>query len=81
VFEGSIANPIITWIFNLGILFLNETYGNYKFGDLNEKLSFLDNNRGLVARWDVTFNICMLRLVSFNMDYYWSFHSSNNTPE
>ncbi|KAF0433891.1 MBOAT-domain-containing protein [Gigaspora margarita] len=81
VFEGSIANPIITWIFNLGILFLNETYGNYKFGDLNENLSFLDNNRGLVARWDVTFNICMLRLVSFNMDYYWSFHSSNNTPE
>lgn len=24
-------------------------------------------------RWDVTFNICMLRLVSYNMDYYWSF--------
>ncbi|CAG8594577.1 330_t:CDS:10 [Cetraspora pellucida] len=81
VFEGSIANPIITWIFNLGVLFLNESYGNYGFGNLNENLAFLDNNRGLITRWDVTFNICMLRLVSFNMDYYWSFHPSNNSPE
>ncbi|CAG8540046.1 22521_t:CDS:2, partial [Racocetra persica] len=81
VFEGSIANPIITWIFNLGVLFLNETYGNYGFENLNKDLAFLDSNRGLITRWDVTFNICMLRLVSFNMDYYWSFHPSNNSPE
>ncbi|CAG8557476.1 18681_t:CDS:10 [Dentiscutata erythropus] len=81
VFEGSIANPIITWIFNLGVLFLNEAYGNYKFEDLNENFAFLDNNLGLMTRWDVTFNICMLRLVSFNMDYYWSFQPSNNSPE
>ncbi|CAG8582251.1 9164_t:CDS:10 [Dentiscutata heterogama] len=47
VFEGSIANPIITWIFNLGVLFLNEAYGNYKFGDLNENFAFLRNDRDL----------------------------------
>ena len=28
-------------------------------------------------RWDVHFNFTMLRLVSFNLDYYWSFNSDH----
>ncbi|KAF2758162.1 MBOAT-domain-containing protein [Pseudovirgaria hyperparasitica] len=32
----------------------------------------LDSYGGLVSRWEVLFNITVLRLISFNMDYYWS---------
>ncbi|RHZ44705.1 hypothetical protein Glove_712g39 [Diversispora epigaea] len=83
VFEGSIFNPSITWIFNLSVLFSNEAYSGYKFSNINDHLEFLDDNRGLLHRWDVTFNICMLRLLSYNMDYYWSFHPTaiTTSPE
>ncbi len=33
---------------------------------------WLDSHGGLAPRWEVTFNITILRLISFNMDYYWS---------
>ncbi|CAI2163199.1 1821_t:CDS:10 [Funneliformis geosporum] len=79
--QGSKLNPIITWIFNLAVLFANERYDAYKFKWINENLTFLDANVGLLARWDVTFNICMLRMVSFNMDYYWSYHPSPDSTE
>ncbi|KAF9352877.1 glycerol transporter [Mortierella sp. NVP85] len=64
--------PAITWIFNIAILFLNENYQGYTFASLHESLAWLDENFGLNARWDVNFNFTMLRLVSFNLDYYWS---------
>lgn len=31
-----------------------------------------DSVQGIYPRWHVSFNITMLRLVSFNMDYYWA---------
>ncbi|KAF8941313.1 MBOAT, membrane-bound O-acyltransferase family-domain-containing protein [Dissophora ornata] len=64
--------PAMTWIFNLSILFMNETYRGYTFAALHESLAWLDVNRGMNTRWDVNFNFTMLRLVSFNLDYYWS---------
>ncbi|KAK3828402.1 MAG: putative glycerol transporter [Benniella sp.] len=67
--------PIATWVYNLAILFLNEAYDGYRFADLHESLAWLDQNKGMNSRWDVTFNITMLRLVSFNMDYYWTFNT------
>lgn len=33
---------------------------------------FLDSYGGLIPRWEVLFNITVLRLISFNLDYYWS---------
>jgi len=33
---------------------------------------WLDSLQGLLPRWQVSFNICVLRLVSFNLDWYWS---------
>ncbi|KAI5467613.1 MBOAT, membrane-bound O-acyltransferase family-domain-containing protein [Mariannaea sp. PMI_226] len=33
---------------------------------------WLDGFRGLLVRWEVLFNITILRLISFNLDYYWS---------
>ncbi|KAJ4348410.1 glycerol transporter [Didymosphaeria variabile] len=35
----------------------------------------LDNFGGLIPRWEVLFNFTVLRLISFNMDYYWSMNS------
>ncbi|EGX89421.1 glycerol: H+ symporter (Gup1), putative [Cordyceps militaris CM01] len=34
--------------------------------------TWLDSFGGVVARWEILFNITVLRLISFNLDYYWS---------
>ncbi|KAI1299510.1 glycerol transporter [Mortierella claussenii] len=73
--RGASWMPAVTWIFNLGILFLNEGYDGYRFGDMHGSLAWLDENQGVKRRWDVNFNFTMLRIVSFNMDYYWSFRT------
>ncbi|KAG0254143.1 glycerol transporter [Mortierella polycephala] len=39
--------PIVTWLFNLGVLFMNEAYRGYNFADLHESLAWLDGNRGM----------------------------------
>ncbi|KAF9916877.1 glycerol transporter [Lobosporangium transversale] len=64
--------PALTWIFNISILFLNESHQGYKFSSLHGSLAWLDNHSDMYGRWDVNFNFTMLRLVSFNLDYYWS---------
>ncbi|KAF9319830.1 glycerol transporter [Podila horticola] len=71
--------PAATWIFNLAILFMNEAYGGYRFGDMHSSLTWLDDNTGTSRRWHVNFNFTMLRLVSFNMDYYWSLAATKET--
>ncbi|KAF7565492.1 DltB, membrane protein D-alanine export [Pyrenophora tritici-repentis] len=41
----------------------------------------LDNYGGLIPRWEVLFNFTILRLISFNLDYYWSLNSrSSSSP-
>ncbi|KAJ1930633.1 glycerol transporter [Tieghemiomyces parasiticus] len=67
-----VVGPITIWVFNVGMLFLNETYHGYHFADFAPRLAFLDHNRGIMTRWDIFFNITMLRMVSFAMDYHWS---------
>ncbi|RUP50267.1 hypothetical protein BC936DRAFT_139806 [Jimgerdemannia flammicorona] len=79
VTRGSKWNPILTWTFNLAILFANEAYNGYKFGVLDPTLAWMDNYRGLNTRWHILFNFTMLRLVSFNMDYYWQCCSPRTT--
>ncbi|KAI9246875.1 MBOAT, membrane-bound O-acyltransferase family-domain-containing protein [Phascolomyces articulosus] len=69
---GTMWNPIASWIFNLAILFLNEWYNGYKFGALlGPGFEWMDEHNGFQPRWHILFNFVMLRLVSFNMDYYW----------
>ena len=34
--------------------------------------SYLDEYGGLMPRWEILFNITVLRLISFNLDYCWS---------
>lgn len=33
---------------------------------------WIDDFKGLLGRWEILFNITVLRLISFNLDYYWS---------
>jgi hypothetical protein len=40
----------------------------------------MDDHGGLIPRWEVLFNITILRLISFNLDYYWSLNSPRASP-
>ncbi|KAI0667916.1 MBOAT-domain-containing protein [Trametes maxima] len=68
---GSRATPILTWVFNGLVLFAIERNSGFKYAALHPTLGFLDGWEGVYPRWWISFNISMLRLVSFNMDYYW----------
>ena len=78
--------PAATWIFNISILFANELARGYLYTSLTATIlpsyanlgKFLDTYSGLIPRWDVLFNITVLRLISFNLDYCWSLDSSRS---
>ncbi|KAK4459602.1 putative glycerol transporter protein [Cladorrhinum samala] len=86
--------PAATWIFNICTLFANELGKGYKYrsiallfaGETAEnsvlvKLGeLLDSYGGIMKRWEVLFNITVLRLVSFNLDYYWSIDRRSSSP-
>jgi hypothetical protein len=85
--------PVATWAYNIATLFANELCEGYRFRDAAALISppdpitgesrlmqyggFLDNHGGLMPRWHVLFNLTILRLISFNLDYYWSFEKRN----
>jgi hypothetical protein len=90
--------PATTWIFAVGTLFANEFSKGYSYAaifgmflpaSVSEKglpaTNFghtLDSYAGLMSRWEVLFKFTILRLVSFNLDYYWSLTSpSSNALE
>jgi hypothetical protein len=75
--------PATTWVFNIATLFANELAHGYPFSDLAQAMlpSFtnagewgksMDSYGGLLPRWEILFNFTVLRMISFNMDYYWS---------
>ena len=88
------AIPLATWIFNVGILFANEYFRGYPYRNMtriffppaNTEMpssgnwgAWLDQHGGLNPRWEVLFNVTVLRLISFNMDYYWSLTKQGTT--
>jgi protein-cysteine N-palmitoyltransferase HHAT len=76
----------VTWTFNIAILFANEYGRGYSYASVALFLSpsigaekssstwghWLDSHGGLISRWEVLFNLTVLRLISFNLDYKWS---------
>lgn len=80
--------PVATWVFGVGILFANDMCKGYSFASIMAvflpssrsetgppSTNFghtLDGYGGLIPRWEVLFNFTVLRLISFNLDYYWS---------
>jgi len=41
---------------------------------------WLDSWGGIMSRWEILFNITVLRLISFNFDYYWSLDRRSSSP-
>lgn len=41
---------------------------------------WLDQHGGLLSRWEILFNITVLRLISFNLDYYFSLDQRSGSP-
>ncbi|OAX78770.1 hypothetical protein ACJ72_06920 [Emergomyces africanus] len=41
---------------------------------------WFDGCGGLIPRWDILFNLTVLRLISFNLDYYWSLDYRSASP-
>ncbi|GBE88390.1 Glycerol uptake protein [Sparassis crispa] len=77
--RASKFGPLLTWIFNAAVLFANERNEGYRFASMHPSLEMLDSIEGIYPRWHISFNITMLRLVSFNMDYYWACNSAGAT--
>ncbi|KAL8655138.1 MAG: hypothetical protein Q9226_003162 [Calogaya cf. arnoldii] len=42
--------------------------------------TYLDSYSGLLPRWEILFNITVLRLISFNLDYCWSLNRPGGSP-
>lgn len=74
------VNPFLTWSYNLTILLLSSKIQSTKFGEFSTNLKFLDNFSGILPRWHIHYNITMLRVMSFNLDYYWSSPAQLETP-
>lgn len=56
---------ILTWVYGILTLFINDNYRNFKFG-----VDFVDYGfKGIIERWDVFFNFTLLRMLSYNLDY------------
>ncbi|GAA6059716.1 hypothetical protein JCM10212_000244 [Sporobolomyces blumeae] len=64
--------PFVTWGFNVAVLFANSVWKGYEFGSISHRLAWLDEHKGLLPRWQIMWNLSMLRLISFNMEYYWA---------
>ena len=87
--------PAVTWAFNIGILFANELSGGYRFskiaafmspsgdverGMVHQLVAWLDSYGGIMSRWEILFNITVLRLISFNLDHYWRLDRRSGSP-
>jgi hypothetical protein len=88
--------PAATWIFNIGILFANELSNGYKYERMAEIFfgasrqddgsglhnwgTWLDDHGGIMKRWEIQFNLTVLRLISFNLDYFWSLDKRGGSP-
>jgi hypothetical protein len=81
-----------TWIFAVGTLFANEIFNGYPYAKIEKFImpwttpsklswgSWLDGYSGIMPRWAILFNLTVLRLVSFNIDYYWSLDHRAGSP-
>ncbi|GAA5958460.1 hypothetical protein JCM8115_002473 [Rhodotorula mucilaginosa] len=74
--------PYATWGFNIAVLFANSLAEGYYYSSISSRLAFLDEYKGLLPRWQINWNISMLRLVSFNMEWYWAWSAASSAgPE
>lgn len=68
--RGSKGLPLVAWLGNLSFLVMTEYYGGYKFQDLG--LPHWLDAFPKVMSWHRVSNLCMLKIISFMMDWHWS---------
>ncbi|ODV61416.1 O-acyltransferase [Ascoidea rubescens DSM 1968] len=69
---------LILWIYGISTLFVNDKFRSVRFGSMLSFLSPLDSFKGIIERWDVFFNFVLLKMLSFNLDYYNRMTEINN---
>ncbi|KAJ7543421.1 hypothetical protein O6H91_09G037700 [Diphasiastrum complanatum] len=77
---GTRLFPIALWSYNLAFLIGNRVYEGYSFASLGEHWAILDEYRG-AFRWHISFNMIMLRMVSFGFDYHWAILPRSSTVD
>ncbi|SPO36217.1 probable GUP1 - Multimembrane-spanning protein essential for proton symport of glycerol [Pseudozyma flocculosa] len=78
---GKRIAPIVIWTLNVGSLFAIHWNDGFKYGKMWHALAFLDDYQGVLPRWQINFNITMLRLVSFSMDLHWAKQQPAQRPQ
>ncbi|CAI5989004.1 unnamed protein product [Closterium sp. NIES-65] len=66
--------PTALWAWQCGSYILIRSYDGFRFAHipfLGGSLAFLDAHRG-VFRWEICYNLLLLRMISFGLDYYWA---------
>lgn len=66
------ANLILPWSASLEAPAEQDPKGNWG--------TVLDSYGGLIPRWEILFNVTVLRLISFNFDYVWSLNRGASSP-
>ncbi|CDU26277.1 probable GUP1-Multimembrane-spanning protein essential for proton symport of glycerol [Sporisorium scitamineum] len=69
---GTRIAPVVAFAFNIGALFAVHWNDGFEYSRISPALGFFEVFKGLLPRWQINFNITMLRLVSFAMDYHWA---------
>ncbi len=75
----ALATPAI-WTFNVATLFAVHYYEGVDLAAIHPSLGVLEQGKGLLTRWQINYNITMLRLVSFSLDYHWATLAARDPP-
>jgi D-alanyl-lipoteichoic acid acyltransferase DltB (MBOAT superfamily) len=66
---------VVQWTAHIAVLFINDAHQGYSLAMISPQLAWLDQSRPLL-RWHTLFNMCTLRMISFNYDRWEAFQSS-----
>ena len=69
---SDMANVILPWSASPERLAEKDPKGNWG--------TVLDSYGGLIPRWEILFNVTVLRLISFNLDYIWCLNRGTGSP-
>ena len=75
--HGYRFNDFAKWILPPETTNAGYVRGNLRYESVGQ---WVDSYGGLMPRWEILFNICVLRLIAFNFDYVWSLDRRAGSP-